>query len=140
MIILVEDNVRYYSSFLPVMYTELLHHSQRVITEGLNLSQKILRMRARPKILLCTTWEEAEQAFERYADEVLGIISDVEFPRAGRRSPGPEPSSRATCGPRHPTCRSSCTPRDRRTRRSPTASAPTSCSRARRCCCRSCAT
>jgi CheY-like chemotaxis protein len=82
-IILVEDNVRYYSSFLPVMYTELLHHSQRVITEGLNLSQKILRMRARPKILLCTTWEEAEQAFESYADEVLGIISDVEFPRAG---------------------------------------------------------
>jgi CheY-like chemotaxis protein len=86
-IILVEDNVRYYSSFLPVMYTELLHHSQRVITEGLNLSQKILRMRARPKILLCTTWEEAERAFERYADEVLGIISDVEFPRAGEKVP-----------------------------------------------------
>jgi len=86
-IILVEDNVRYYSSFLPVMYTELLHHSQRVIVEGLNLSQKILRMRARPKILLCTTWEEAERAFERYADEVLGIISDVEFPRAGEKVP-----------------------------------------------------
>jgi CheY-like chemotaxis protein len=86
-IILVEDNVRYYSSFLPVMYTELLHHSQRVIVEGLNLSQKILRMRARPKILLCTTWEEAERAFERYAEEVLGIISDVEFPRAGERVP-----------------------------------------------------
>jgi CheY-like chemotaxis protein len=84
-IILVEDNVRYYSSFLPVMYTELLHHSQRVIVEGLNLSQKILRMRARPKILLCTTWEEAERAFERYAGEVLGIISDVEFPRAGEK-------------------------------------------------------
>ena len=59
-ILLVEDNVRYYSSFLPVIYTELLQHSQRVIAEGLNLSQKILRMRARPKILLCTTWEEAE--------------------------------------------------------------------------------
>ena len=54
-ILLVEDNVRYYSSFLPTIYTELLHHSQRVIAEGLNLSQKILRMRARPKILLCTT-------------------------------------------------------------------------------------
>jgi CheY-like chemotaxis protein len=86
-IILVEDNVRYYSSFLPVMYTELLHHSQRVIVEGLNLSQKILRMRARPKILLCTTWEEAERAFERYAGEVLGIISDVEFPRGGEKVP-----------------------------------------------------
>jgi hypothetical protein len=69
------------------MYTELLHHSQRVIVEGLNLSQKILRMRARPKILLCTTWEEAERAFERYAGEVLGIISDVEFPRGGEKVP-----------------------------------------------------
>jgi CheY-like chemotaxis protein len=86
-IILVEDNVRYYSSFLPVMYTELLHHSQRVIEEGLNLSQKILRMRARPKILLCTTWEEAEEAFRLYAEEVLGIISDVEFPRGGEKVP-----------------------------------------------------
>src|SRR5215468_151441 len=57
-ILLVEDNVRYYSSFLPVMYTELLHHSQKVITEGLNLSHKILRMRARPKVLLSTTWAE----------------------------------------------------------------------------------
>jgi CheY-like chemotaxis protein len=91
-ILLVEDNVRYYSSFLPVMYTELLHHSQRVISEGLNLSQKILKMRARPKILLCTSWEEAEAAFEGYGDDVLGIISDVEFPRAGAkyRSAGAE--------------------------------------------------
>jgi CheY-like chemotaxis protein len=85
-ILLIEDNVRYYSSFLPVMYTELLHHSQRVIREGLNLSQKILRMRARPKILLCTSWEEAEEVFERHAEEVLGIISDVEFPRGGVKS------------------------------------------------------
>jgi len=83
-IILIEDSVRYYSSFLPVMYSELLHHSQRVISEGLNLSQKVLRMRARPKVLLCTTFEEAEEAFESYRDSVLGIISDVEFPRAGK--------------------------------------------------------
>jgi len=85
-ILLIEDSVRYYSSFLPVMYTELLRHSQRVITEGLNLSQKILRMRARPKILLCTSYEEAEAAFAAYHDDVLGIISDVEFPRFGKKA------------------------------------------------------
>src|SRR5262249_27746219 len=91
-ILLVEDNVRYYSSFLPVMYTELLHHSQKVITEGLNLSHKILRMRARPKVLLSTTWEEAEADFEAYAGDVLGIVSDVEFPRAAAKGPpaGPD--------------------------------------------------
>jgi CheY-like chemotaxis protein len=84
-IILVEDNVRYYSSFLPEIYTELLHHSQRVVSEGQNLSQKILRMRARPKVLLCSTFEEAQAAFETYGEEVLGVISDVEFPRGGEK-------------------------------------------------------
>ena len=85
-ILLVEDGVRQYSSFLPAMYGELLRHSQRVIAEGLNLAQKILRMRARPKILLATDWEEAESLFERYASEVLGVVSDVEFPRGGTLS------------------------------------------------------
>jgi len=86
-IILIEDNVRYYSSFLPLIYSELLLHSQRVISEGLNLSQKVLRMRARPKILLCETYEEASEAFAAYQDDVMGIISDVEFPRDGKNSP-----------------------------------------------------
>ena len=45
-ILLIEDNVRYYSSFLPVIYAELLQHSRRVVKEGLNLSQQIMRMRA----------------------------------------------------------------------------------------------
>jgi hypothetical protein len=85
-ILLVEDTPRQYSSFLPAMYTELFQHSQRVIVEGLNLAQKILRMRARPKVLLCTSYEEAQAAFHEYADDVLGIVSDVEFPRAGVKS------------------------------------------------------
>ncbi|HJS59982.1 MAG TPA: PEP/pyruvate-binding domain-containing protein [Vicinamibacteria bacterium] len=82
-IILIEDNVRYYSSFLPTIYAELLHHSQRLLAEGVNLAQKIMRMRARPKILLCGTYEEAWQAFTRYQEDILGVVSDVEFPRDG---------------------------------------------------------
>ncbi|HYU33776.1 MAG TPA: PEP/pyruvate-binding domain-containing protein [Thermoanaerobaculia bacterium] len=88
-ILLIEDNVRNYSSFLPEMYRELLHHSQRVSLEGLNTSRMILRMRARPKILLCTHFAEAERAFREYGDQVLGIISDVEFPRERGGTPLP---------------------------------------------------
>ncbi len=51
-ILFIEDNVKYYSSFLPAIYTEILNQSQRLISEGINLSHKFLRMRARPKILL----------------------------------------------------------------------------------------
>jgi len=58
-ILVVEDNIRFYSSFLPVIYTELMNHSFRLISEGLNISQKMLRMRARPKILLCESFEAA---------------------------------------------------------------------------------
>jgi CheY-like chemotaxis protein len=82
-IILIEDNVRYYSSFLPAIYTELLHHSRRLISEGVNVSDKIMRMRARPKILLSGTYEEAWDAFSAFEDHVLGVISDIEFPADG---------------------------------------------------------
>ncbi len=83
-ILVVEDNIRFYSSFLPVIYSELMKHSQRLISEGLNLSQKMLRMRARPKILLCETFEAAWRYFQTYEENILGILSDFEFPREGK--------------------------------------------------------
>lgn len=83
-LLVVEDNIRYYSSFLPVIYTEVMKHSQQVISEGLNLSQKLLRMRARPKILLASSYEEAWEYFRQYRDDILGVFSDIEFPRGGR--------------------------------------------------------
>jgi CheY-like chemotaxis protein len=86
-IILIEDNVKFYSSYLPIIYTELMHHSQNVISEGVNLAHKLLRMRARPKILLCTTYEEAWEYYEKYHETILGVISDVCFPKNRRSHP-----------------------------------------------------
>src|SRR5215475_16016132 len=85
-IILIEDNIRYYSSFLPAIYGELLHHSRRLVTEGVNVNDKIMRMRARPKILLCSTYEDAWEAFVSFQEDVLGVISDIEFPANGVQS------------------------------------------------------
>ncbi|MDD1756598.1 MAG: hypothetical protein LUQ39_07170, partial [Methanomassiliicoccales archaeon] len=86
-ILLIEDNIRYYSSFLPMIYTEVINHSQSLIAEGLNVAHKILRMRARPKILLCASFEDAWDYFSAYQEDVLGVISDVEFPQEGRLNP-----------------------------------------------------
>ncbi len=80
-VIVIEDSVRYYSAFLPIIYTEMLKQSQRLISEGINLTHKYLRMRARPKILLCTNYEEAWENFKNYKELVLGVISDIEFPK-----------------------------------------------------------
>jgi CheY-like chemotaxis protein len=82
-VIVIEDSVRYYSAFLPIIYTEMLKQSQRLISEGINLTHKYLRMRARPKILLCTNYEEAWDYFEKYKELILGIISDIAFPKNG---------------------------------------------------------
>ncbi|UCH66921.1 MAG: histidine kinase [Ignavibacterium sp.] len=86
-IILVEDNVRFYSSYLPLIYTEIFKQSQRLIREGVNVTHRYLRMRARPKILLCTTYEEAWEYFTKYKKYVLGVISDNNFKKDGKRDP-----------------------------------------------------
>jgi CheY-like chemotaxis protein len=88
-LIVVEDSVRFYSSFLPVIYSEVMKLSQSVFSEGVNLYQRLLRMRARPKILLCSTFEEAWYYFTKYRYNVLGVIADIQFPR------GPEISTTA---------------------------------------------
>ena len=87
LILVVEDNIRFYSSFLPSIYAEIFRHTARLLSGDLNASQRMMRMRARPKILLCDTYEEAWAFFERYRGEVLGIVSDIEFPHGGRLDP-----------------------------------------------------
>ncbi len=84
-IVVIEDDIRYYSSFLPTLYTEILKQSQRLIQEGINLSHKFLRMRARPKILLCSNYEEAWEYYSKYKEFILGIISDIDFQHNGKQ-------------------------------------------------------
>ena len=78
---------RYYSLFLPVIYTEIISQSRRLLSEALNVAHKLVRMRARPKILLGSNYEEAEREVMKYRDHLLGVISDVEFPRDGELTP-----------------------------------------------------
>ncbi len=85
--LVVEDDIRYYSLFLPVIYTELISQSRRLLSEGLNVAHKLVRMRARPKILLCSDYEDAERQVLKYRDYLVGVVSDVEFPRGGQLTP-----------------------------------------------------
>ena len=101
---------RYYSLFLPVIYTEIISQSRRLLSEGLNVAHKLVRMRARPKILLCSNYEEAEREVLRYRENLLGVISDVEFPRAGELLVMRALSWRTWCEKRCPTFPSCCSP------------------------------
>jgi CheY-like chemotaxis protein len=86
-LLVVEDNIRYYSSFLPVIYTELIKQSKRVIQEGINVAHKLVRMQARPRILLSSNFEDAASLVQEYRDYLFGLVSDVEFPMEGKLSP-----------------------------------------------------
>ena len=86
-LLVVEDNIRYYSSILPVIYTELISQSRRVIREGINVAHKLVRQRARPKILLCSDYEDAARQAIEYRENLLAVVSDVQFPRGGEPDP-----------------------------------------------------
>ncbi|MDA3861879.1 MAG: histidine kinase [Melioribacteraceae bacterium] len=82
-IILIEDSVRFYSSFLPLVYTEVVKQAQRLTADGINLSHRFLKMRARPKIILCSNYDEAWKYYKKYENNILGIISDVAYKKGG---------------------------------------------------------
>jgi len=78
-IMIVEDSVRYYSTYLPLIYKLLLEQNKIAIRDALNEKQQLLRKRARPKMLLATCYDEAVELYQRYGKNMLGIISDVGF-------------------------------------------------------------
>jgi CheY-like chemotaxis protein len=82
-ILLVEDSIRFYSSYLPNIYKIIYRQSKGFITEGLNEHQKMVRMRGRPKIVLATSYEEAVTMFSKYKNNLIGIISDISFKKDG---------------------------------------------------------
>jgi CheY-like chemotaxis protein len=86
-ILLVEDSIRFYSSYLPNIYKIIFKQSKSFMTEGLNEHQMMLRMRGRPKILLATNYEQAIGYYEKYKNNLLGIITDTSYFRNGKEDP-----------------------------------------------------
>jgi hypothetical protein len=78
-ILLVEDSVRYISSYLPNLYRIILEQSKEFMREALNEHQQMLRRRGRPKILLAKSYDQAIALYEKYKEHILGIISDVSY-------------------------------------------------------------
>jgi DNA-binding NarL/FixJ family response regulator len=83
-IIIVEDSPIYSSSLLPLLYKEIVTQTQAVMEESVNDEHRILRMRARPKILVAENYEEAVDLYQKYKPYLLSIFSDVRFPRNGK--------------------------------------------------------
>ncbi len=83
-IIYVEDSPDYRSLFLPAIYREVVRQTQAVLDESINERHRLLRMRARPKILMAHSYEEALKLYETYKPFVFAVISDARFPQNGK--------------------------------------------------------
>ena len=78
-ILLVEDSVRYYSTYLPLLYKLVLQQNSEAVRDALNEEQQFLRKRGRPKILMATCYDEAYDYYQKYKSNIIGIISDIGF-------------------------------------------------------------
>ena len=83
-LILVEDSPLYISYFLPLIYKEVVNQTQEVLEESLNQEHRLLKMRARPKILVAENYEQAMALYQLYGEYLFGIISDTRYPKNGR--------------------------------------------------------
>ena len=82
-IILVEDSPYHFSSFLPVLYKQIVMQTQSVIDESINEEHRLLKMRGRPKVLVAHNYEEAMVLYEKYKPFLLSVFSDMRYPKNG---------------------------------------------------------
>ncbi|RMG34053.1 MAG: hypothetical protein D6732_10895 [Methanobacteriota archaeon] len=84
-ILMIEDTITYYSLFLPMIYNLMVQQTRRLIAKSVNHLHRQLLVRGRPKIILAKTYEEAMFYIENYRDYIFTIISDIGFPRNGKK-------------------------------------------------------
>jgi CheY-like chemotaxis protein len=82
-VILVEDSPYHFSSFLPVLYKQIVMQTQSVIDESINEEHRLLKMRGRPKVLVAHNYEEAMALYEKYKPFLLSVFSDMRYPKNG---------------------------------------------------------
>ena len=75
--------VKFYSSYLPLLYSELWKQNQSLQGETMHARERLLRLHSRPKVLFCTNYEEAMDVYDRYRDSHVGVITDLGFPKNG---------------------------------------------------------
>lgn len=83
-ILLVEDDPLFASAVMPLLYREIVLQTQQVMEESINEEHRLLRMRARPKLLTAETYEDAHRLYREFEPHILCVISDVRFPKNGK--------------------------------------------------------
>ncbi|MCX5975349.1 MAG: phosphoenolpyruvate synthase, partial [Coprothermobacterota bacterium] len=86
-LLIVEDDLRFTSAYLPAVFEVLWDQTNRLLTDEVSLAQRALRQRGRPRVHLAGTYEEGLAIYRRFAGNLLGVISDIHYPRGGKTDP-----------------------------------------------------
>ncbi|MDR1804571.1 MAG: hypothetical protein LBQ94_13295 [Treponema sp.] len=87
-ILLVEDSIRYYSRFLPRLFSVVMTQTKLLVEDERSVEKnKVLRMRWRPRILHATNYDEALALLDRYEPFLLTVISDIRYSVNGVEDP-----------------------------------------------------
>ena len=76
-VLLIENSIDFYSMFVPIFYSASLQLTQELIDSELDVMNKRLRMRGRPKILLAHNFEDAMKIYNRYKEYLICIITNA---------------------------------------------------------------
>ena len=78
-ILVVETFIPYYSQFLPLLQEQVMLLNQAVIRREHQNINKSLYINARPRIMLMHDYDKAVEFYEKYEQNIVGIISNVNY-------------------------------------------------------------
>jgi hypothetical protein len=87
LMLLVEDKPVHYSSFVPRIYREVVEQTFAIVGSkpAPNELQRYVKMR--PRVLLAETFEQALRYVAAYHENLLGLLTDLQFPAARELHP-----------------------------------------------------
>ncbi|MCK5786552.1 MAG: hypothetical protein KAH54_08335 [Candidatus Sabulitectum sp.] len=82
-VLLVEDDVLFYSKYLHQGMREIHLKSRRVLEQMNSQTMRKLKGKARTKVLLAVNMEEAEFVLKKFNNSLVGVITDMRFHHRG---------------------------------------------------------
>jgi hypothetical protein len=75
-ILLIEDSIQYYSTYLLLIYEEIWNVVETIMQDTINGEHRIQRLNNRPLVLHALDFEEGLKLYEKHKNKIIGIITD----------------------------------------------------------------
>lgn len=77
-ILLIEDSIQYYSSYLLLIYEEVWKVVENLMHDSVNEEHRAQRLKNRPLVLHAFNFKKGTELYEKYKNNLISIITDNE--------------------------------------------------------------